>query len=97
MKKSTKLQVVYDENSGKLKAEPVVAEDSTNDQIDITKLTAQDLQLTVDLPVLKSLLCCGAATANRIADLAKANVRFGRRMRLYYLPKIKSYLEKISI
>ena len=97
MKKSTKLQVVYDKENARLKAEPAVSEEYADNQIDISKLTMQDLQLAVNIKVLKSLLCCGAATANIIADEAQANVRIGRRVRLYYLPKIKSYLESISI
>ena len=51
--------------------------------------------LTVDIEGLAAMLCCGQATARKIAEDAGARITIGRRV-LYSVSKIEKYLEAIA-
>ena len=55
----------------------------------------EGLQLCVSREKLASMLGCGQATADRIANEAEAKIRIGRRI-IIKLDRVNQYLESIA-
>jgi len=48
-------------------------------------------KITVDTAELMGMLCCGEATARKVAAAAGATIKIGRRT-LFSVPKIEAYI-----
>lgn len=56
---------------------------------------ATNSKLTATLPELMAMLGVGRQTAEQIANASGASIKVGRR-RLFIVPKIEAYLNRIS-
>lgn len=63
--------------------------------MNITKTTESTRQITTDITGLQEMLRTGRSTAEKIAQESGAVLRVGRR-KMYFVPKIESYLESLT-